>query len=240
MKPVVAFSVDEELRRVAHLFDLGFEEQMKVAGLHAPRFTAMLLIAQGLERFCKLVLAFRYKVQYGSFPPAGFFREKGHRLSNLVDRVVQECFDADYLDMADARWGKVYLSSDPLFRRQLELLTTFASTERYYDLDLIEQGDLPDISPERRWAEIEESIGDKQWPEIDDRLRLLNSPGGYQGYNRLCNEGMVASIKRAAYALARILAAGPVDREAKRYHGTYSHMLREWHEGLDYRAYLNP
>ena len=94
----------------------------------------MLLISNGIERLCKVVLYLHAHVRHLEIDHQGL---KTHNLVKLVHNVVEHCFDETYrATIYGNEDAKNLLENDEL-NRVLSILSEYAMKKRYFNLDYV-------------------------------------------------------------------------------------------------------
>lgn len=110
----------------------------------------MLLIANGLERLCKVLLYLHSRV--GSIE-AQYEKWKSHDLVMLVHNVVDHCFDTSYRGTANGAQDAEMLLSDEELNRILSVLADYAKSNRYFNLDYVSGINKSSRGSDDKWGE---------------------------------------------------------------------------------------
>ena len=128
----------------------------------------MLLIANGLERLCKVLLYLHSRV--GSIE-AQYEKWKSHDLVMLVHSVVDRCFDTSYRGTSNGAQDAEMLLSDEELNRILSVLADYAKSNRYFNLDYVAGKTKSSRGSEDKWGE------QYELPRILAATALVDVPG---------------------------------------------------------------
>lgn len=209
---VLALHLQEEVRTSVRLVERGLAELQSIDEVNDQYFPAALLLSTGLERLMKCILCYRSRVVSGRYPSPSEIKAFGHDLERLRDGVATGCFDESYRQgrqVADA--DASFLASDTHLRALLTALTRFATSGRYYSLDVV-LGRPPAMeAPELEWQRIETALV----LERPNLKKMIGEPGaGRELYTSLVGE-LVGRIERFTRALCRLFTLGPLGPEAR-------------------------
>lgn len=111
---------------------------------------ALFSITIGLERLMKLVIIYDYRYDHNNKMPDNFFLKNiGHNLLKLNAYVlalsVKHNVDEKTL---------TGVSADPIYSNILKILSDFAQSTRYYNLDVLTSKNYRGTNPIKEWEEI--------------------------------------------------------------------------------------
>ena len=203
--------VIQEFRTAYGLVKYGLGALQTIDGANDFYHPPFLLLASGLERVCKCVLAFKHLADNGTLPSVSTFKDWGHDVVRLLRDVADTCFSKRYLRCAAARADIGFLQNDAVLREVISCLAYYGAQGRYDDLNLL-AGATPDVPlAQERWDALEMAImrEDPNWSE-----RIVDpSDDMYPEINRR----IVATIEKLARALTRLFTIGRVHDDAKRF-----------------------
>lgn len=108
----------------------------------------LLILSFGTEQLLKLIVCSHQKMHTGEYP--SFKEIKGHKIYRLSEQVASNCFSFSYLEREDIRKGHDFIIEDETLQELLKLFEWYAggnekkSQGRYFDLDDITTGKIPD------------------------------------------------------------------------------------------------
>jgi hypothetical protein len=184
----------------------------------------LLALQQGLERWVKISLCFRYLEQYGEFPAKSHFPpgKEGHNIQPLLDRLVSSAYTPDFeSDCPCVKKDRVFLKSKH-FRAYVIALSVFGVSSRYFRLNTVLGAGIDFKPPEQAWQELEGRVLDYN-PKL--RKAFEASDGGQESVLQLLDESR-GMLVRCGRALARLLAWGALGGKAKEYTGCVSKFLQ--------------
>ena len=92
-------ALHQEVETALRLVQKGLHDLQAVSSANDFYFSALLLLATGVERLEKSIYCLRVLEQSGSFPKprTGFFAgRKGHNIQGLLDWIMLVCYDPVY------------------------------------------------------------------------------------------------------------------------------------------------
>lgn len=136
-----------ELGIASHLIGTGLTSLRKADFANQSNFgSSFFNLSLGVERLCKVILIRQYqRKNEGKFPSNAYVRKYSHSISDLVDEISSG-YDLDYLD------------KDPLLKKIIEFLSSFAKSTRYYNLDSLTKEVPLEKDPYLNWYHIQKKI----------------------------------------------------------------------------------
>jgi hypothetical protein len=158
LKQKVAMS--EEVRTAIRLIDEGLAALQRITGSNDFYHLPMLLLAGGYERLMKCLLCLAHLARRGRFPKFEYIKTPGHNLPALLSMLVDEVFLPGYANSRVAAQDDLrFLRGDARLGQLIDLVSQFAQSARYHDLDVIVGGPSKDDDPPKRtWDEIEQAV----------------------------------------------------------------------------------
>lgn len=193
-------------------------------------FVFLLLLSTGLERLLKIVLHLRALETTGAFLSRDEMKNRyGHNLVGLCNAVVTECFTPEHLTRPATQADLRFVRDDPILRPMLELLSDFATADRYiYMNGISDPGDTAEW-PERRWQELESSTLPR-----GEFVRLYMAGEEPTAKDR-ATRALVACLERFVRAVARLFVWGALGDQARQVSPAVSDYLRLMDEDLGSR-----
>lgn len=199
-------SVQNEMLIAMEFIQRGLGDQKELDYTLVQKFFVMYNLSQGLERYLKLATGFIHLGQHGVFPTIQEFKEFGHGIEKLLDHLIAFGYSQKLLATADGRWGKAYLSTDPIFRKTIKILTNFGKSDRYYDMDIIGGMSRRNDSPEDIWEELESEVSRVIFPDSKVRMAaILSAPGVYE---KPVYDLLTQRFEWGLYAVSRAIIIG--------------------------------
>jgi len=226
----------KELETAIKLLQIGCREVQSIDGANDFYHLAMLTLANGFERFMKVIICLHILESTGSYPTKPPWRQgkEGHNLLFLFNKVVEDCFPDDYVTQIPAATADIqYLRSNNRLREIVGLLSDFGQAARYYNLDLV-MGLYPKgNSPDDAWALLEMAIL-KEDPNWEDNFQKdTDLSKSYQEINHT----IVSAMERLARALSRLFTLGGLGAQALQFSGTVYPFLMLWDDQLGNTRY---
>lgn len=193
---------------------VGLRELQGIDGANDFYHLPLLTLANGFERYMKVILCLHEVEQSGRFPSRSQLLEgrKGHDLSHLLQRIVNECFSPRYVERIPVGSEDVaYLRDNERLRKIVELLSRFGQAARYYHLDVILGEEPGTDSPEDEWSALEMEILETR-PEL---IQALGEPGTIDHVFEYLRRELTATLERFARALARLFTIGRLGELAR-------------------------
>lgn len=107
-------------------------------------YTAIFSVTIGLERLLKLIILFDYKKNNQSYPDNNYLKQKGHKLSKLIE-------EAKSINSTNNYGVDESVFDDSLSQVIIKFLNDFADQSRYYNLDAASGKSLSENEPLARW-----------------------------------------------------------------------------------------
>lgn len=220
--------IGEELLTAIRLLKTGLLELNRMNGetdfFHLP----ILLLSSGLERLMKVVICCHHLETSGEFPDRSAFSKKPggkkltHDLTWLLERITQDCFSDEYLlKIPAAKVDIEFLRTDERLRRIVQIMSQFAQSARYYNLNVV-LGDVnPGPSPDDEWQRLEMEIlkDDPAWAE------RIAEPGQSHAIHCQINRELTVHCERFARSLSRLFTIGGLGVLAKQISSHTHHFL---------------
>lgn len=215
--PIQRLALDEELLTAIRLISGGLGQLQRLDGANDFYHLPFLSLSGGFERLVKVMICLDALERTGQFPSSGaaFRGRQGHDLEELLRRILNECFNADYLaKIPVAQQDFAYLGSDELLEF-VRVLSRFGQAARYHDLDVVLGTNPPTDSPKHEWESLEVKIlfGNDRWKD-----EFIADPASREIHDRVTRE-VVIRLERFARALARLFTIGRLGKEAQRFTG---------------------
>ena len=209
--------LDQELDIAVFLIKSGLECLQQDKLYKRKTFAILILIVTGLERFMKIIVYLRTLEAESRHLSQQEFRNLGHNLVELRDKVVTECFSQQYMSQAFAQDDLDYVRDDDTTNKMLEMLSDFAKEGRYIYLDGISNPGNVGEAPEALWEELGFSMINPDWGSLSDDDNLERRVDDI-------NHNFVVCLERFFRALCRLFAWGELGNRGK----TYKAKLREF------------
>jgi len=216
-------ALDQELLNSVRLIRAGLGQLQNIDGANDFYHLPILTLANGFERFMKVILCFRALEISGRYPsskvlPSG---RHGHDLDFLLGKVKEECFLDSYVEnIPVASEDLEYLKSDEL-AQFVGVLSSFGQSARYYFFDVVVGREPATDDPEAAWQQLETSI----LLGREDLMAMLKEVGTSEKVGEIVRTIIVGKLERMARALARLFTIGRIGKEAQRYTGYISGFL---------------
>ncbi len=188
----------------------------------------ILLLSSGLERLMKVVICCHYLQIKGQFPDRSALSKKSgsknptHDLTWLLKRITQDCFSNEYLSQIPAAKHDIeFLRNDKRLRRLVEIMSQFAQSARYYNLNVVLDDADPGPSPDEEWQKLEMEVlqDDPNWVE-----RIAN-PKQSTAIHCLINRKLTVHCERLTRSLSRLFTIGGLGDLAKQISPHTHHFL---------------
>ena len=228
-------ALDQELLNAIRLIRAGLGQLQNLDGANDFYHLPILTLANGFERFMKVILCFRALEVSGQYPgpnvlPSG---RKGHDLNFLLGQIKEECFLDRYVEKIPvASEDLEYLKSDEL-EQFVSVLSSFGQSARYYFFDVVVGREPETDNPEASWQQLETSIALGR----PDLMRLIEQGDRTGKVRQVVRSMTVGKLERWARALSRLFTIGQIGDEAKRYVGYISGFLHLRDEQLGQTQY---
>ncbi len=207
-------ALSQELETAIRLIQVGLRELQAIDGVNDFYHLPLLTLANGFERYLKVIVCLRFQEENARFPTYGeLFRGRdGHDLTKLLRRVIDGCFSNTYVNRIPVGAEDIaFLRTNDRLHEVVGILSSFGQAARYYNLDLV-VGRTPETdSPEDEWCRLEGAL-------LEARQDLRNAVGVDELdriYAYLGTE-LTVLLERFARALARLFTIGRLGELAKR------------------------
>lgn len=226
------FALMEEVNISIRLLQSGLSHLQRISGADDFYHLPILLLSGGCERLMKCILCLERLEKTGRYPLQHEL-PKTHDLTNLLDKIVRNCYDSTYRRRPAAQSDLAYLATDQSLRDIVRILSDFGQGARYYNLNVVLSVDSELRDPEQMWKEIESAVGKAHpaWPTglLDPVLRA-------EIWRAIISD-LVARIEAFARALARLFTLGPLGDQAKKMSGLIGPFLLLRDQDLGHRLY---
>lgn len=209
----------KELDTAIKLLQIGCREVQSIDGANDFYHLAMLTLANGFERFMKVIICLRILESTGEYPtkapwPSG---KEGHDLLFLLNKIVTECFSNGYVTRIPIGAADIdYLRTSHRLREIVGLLSDFGQAARYYNLDLVMARNPTGDSPDHAWARLETAILREDPNCVQNLQRDVDLSESYQRINH----SIVSAMERLARALSRLFTLGGLGAKARQFSGS--------------------
>ncbi|MFC1736986.1 hypothetical protein ACFL1X_12790 [Candidatus Hydrogenedentota bacterium] len=222
--------VGEELLVSIRLLKSGLRELNRMDGstdfFHLP----ILLLSSGFERMMKVVICCHYLKVTGEFPDRSAISKKPqkkkstptHDLKCLLERITQLCFSDDYLSRVPAAKDDIeFLRTDDRLTRMVTILSEFAQSARFYNLNVVLGDASPGPSPDDEWQKLEMELlkDDPLWTE------RISDPKQSDAIHAQVNKELTFQCEKLARSLSRLFTIGGLGAQAKKISSHTHHFL---------------
>ncbi|NLS96601.1 MAG: hypothetical protein GXX96_31070 [Planctomycetaceae bacterium] len=157
------------------------------------------LIASGLERLMKCYVSLVYEDQNGSYPNMAYMQGLGHDLDKILQKICSGFYGGKTRPIVQREFA--FITTDPVLKRCLEILSLFGKFGRYYNLDIVAGSPHSPIDPKSEWETLESSIED-----ITPYLGSLESL--HRDYYPRVHSKLIAKMERLVRAIAMQFTIG--------------------------------
>jgi hypothetical protein len=180
------------------LLKKGMSELQSINGANDFYYVPFLLLSSGYERLIKCLLCLASMDKNGKIKKLPF--KKTHDLIGLLDKLLSVCKQKNYSSkFPDAKKDIDMLSNDKHLRNIISILSEFAQSSRYYNLDIVLKGKSKYKDPKAAWEEEELNI----FQNKEDFLKRLNKENLDDIYKEI-NRKFIVSLEKFTRALARL------------------------------------
>lgn len=220
--------IEEELLTAMRLLKTGLRELNRMSGgtdfFHLP----ILLLSSGVERLMKVVICCHHLKTTGEFPDRSALSKKRrgknptHDLTWLLERISQGCFSDEHLSQIPAAKADIeFLRTDERLRRIVQIMSQFAQSARYYNLNVVLGDAVPGPSPDDEWQRLEMEVlqDDPAWTE------RIADPKQSHAIHCQINRELTVHCERLARSLSRLFTIGGLGVLAKQISPHTHHFL---------------
>ena len=188
----------DELRIVESSLLYGLGHLQNISLENDQYFPALYFLATALERFMKCCKCIIIKAETGNYPTLGDLKLRyGHNIEQLHKALAD-----DFEKYVNLKEEVIFLRTDPLLTEMLHLLSEFARSARYYNLDFIAQGSKSNtLDVQQMWSELEIRVCKQKHIEVED---LSKDP-----YPQIA-ACLVGKLERLVHNLLEILYRTPI------------------------------
>jgi len=223
-----------EVDNSVRLIKKGFSELQHINCADTPYHIPILLISSGFERLMKCIICYWHLKKNKKYPSNKRLRELGHRLDILLQEIVDICKQFGNYDNRKATTEDLdFLKNNKRLHNIIRILSEFADGGRYYNLDIVSQGNSEYSEPEDKWREFETEII-KEDPEFAELIK--NPAKSDEMYDKI-NKVLMTYLERFARALSRIFTLGELHPDAKRCYSYISDFLNIMDKDLGVKKY---
>ena len=165
--------------------------------LETKPFVYMLLLANGLERFMKVLLVLQNLEAKKTGLTNKELKALGHDLIKCRDQVLAKCYSDNFKRRGDSKADFDFLTNDTGVMELFEILNNFANSDRYLFLDATAKPDeLRREWPARRWDALEQKGVD---------IKEFTDPKKQTVLRKLVITNVVTLLERIIRAFSRLL-----------------------------------
>lgn len=211
--------INEEVHNVKNLIETGLAGIQSISPDNDFYHLPFLLLSNGLERLCKVLLWFSYQAE-GRAPYTQDLKKYGHQIDDVLAVVLKRCFTVKYKQREATQWDYIFLSQEPIWSRIIDILSAFGGVKnasRYHHLNLA-TGKQPGVSAQEAWEELELQI----LQEYSSLEVLGKSPEGVDEAYEIINLWVIKYLEFGVRGLCRLgtLPSSPLsDSNALRHIG---------------------
>jgi len=151
------------------------------------------LLASGFERLMKCYIAAVRKGRDGTYLDKAAMKSLGHDLESLLETICREYYGGSHRPLVQQ--DLEFISTDPLLKVSVSILSQFGKMGRYYNLDVVAGACHETMDPKRKWKELEACVEDPT-PYLGDMERL------HRDYYPRVNSKLIARMERLIRAIA--------------------------------------
>jgi hypothetical protein len=220
-----AFALSDELDTAAKLNRHGIQALHNLDPANDFHHLPMQLLSQGFERLLKVTYAMAVREQSGAMPTTSTIKRSfRHDLVKLNDALVEIASSVEaYVSRPAVREDLDFLSEDAELRRILELLSTFGTWSRYYNLGVLLDPSSAQAKddPALAWQAIESEA----LRRMPDGLDRLGEPLEQDKLFEEIYEEISRPLDRFLRAISRMWTLGPLGADGKRFMGLVKESL---------------
>jgi len=215
----------DEIDISIRLIKKGFAELQKIDGTNDFYHPPILLISNGLERLMKCIICY-WELKNGNFPSKNSLRRKGgrtgHNLYILLQNITEICNQfGNYDDRPATRDDLDFLINNVRLHNIVNILSGFAQGGRYYNLDIVTEGESSYQEPKDKWEELETEIVE----EDTELIKLMEDPAKSNELYARINSILMYYLERLVRALSRIFTLGELHKDAEKCYSYISDFL---------------
>ncbi len=203
-----------EVETSVKLIKYGLKEIQNLSGANVFYYIPLFMLANGFERFMKSILCLNYYENNKTFPSRSIFKNgsTGHNLKILLNQILDECFDDNYQSgIPAANIDFNFIQTNSKIKILLNILSDFAETDRYYNLNVVLGCVKHSKNPEVEFEKLKLFIIDQN-PIIKKLISdQIKAKEGYE----LLYKNLIIYIERFMRALSRLFTLGNLGSEAK-------------------------
>jgi hypothetical protein len=194
-------------------------------------FAYLLMLATGFERLMKVILCIHNFHASNKFPSEEELRLLGHKLIDLRDKVINQCFSKKYLERPSASEDLEFLTKNGVIVEMLELLDDFARGDRYFFMDRIANPTIGREWPNLRWEQIEiKAVGKENFTRLFVNHQELE-------FKQRATKELIIHIERFVRAFARLFIFSDLGELASTSSGVIWDFMRLEDSELGKRVY---
>lgn len=183
----------EELETSINLLKSGFGHLQQIDMDNSFYHLPHLLMASGFERLMKCYISLVHHGRTGSYPNSAFMKSLGHDLEKLLDNICRDYYGGTNRPLVQQEY--TYISSDPVLRECMRILSLFGKKGRYYNLNMVAGTIQTPIDPVREWRDLESSV--------EDPVPFISNPElMYRDYYPRVHAKLIAKMERLIRAVA--------------------------------------
>jgi len=201
----------EEVRVSSELISAGIamlqEEHYYNDAIDVP----LILLANGLERLLKCIVCFYIKEKNGKLPTTNMIKKDfNHNIKKLFEFVFSNCYSDKFTAKGTTRSDLTFFKSNPVFRGLIQVINDFALRDRYANLNLILEEDIPDSkNPDDQWGKQIELVLMQEYPELQETAFSNNKE-----FRHISSRFIATSLNRLMYSFVHLMILGKIGEYA--------------------------
>lgn len=209
----------------------GLGELQQISGANDFYYPPIMLISSGFEKLMKCILCYYIKETKSRFPDNKYLlnfssakndkKGKGHNLWAQLENIISICKEMNYGKSVATKNDIDFLISDDYLHKIIRILSDFAQGGRYYNLDIVTEGNSRFIDPSDNWAELEMNVI-KEYDELEILMKDLTKID--ELYKEI-NKHLIICLEKFVRALSRLFTLAELGNEAKKCTGIISDFL---------------
>ena len=203
-----------EVETSIRLIRKGMAELQGISGANDFYHVPILLLSSGYERLIKCLLCLASIDEKGEIKEIPYEKKgrRGHDLDLLLNKLLEICEEKDYSSKFPAAKEDInLLKNDKKLRKIVSILSEFAQSGRYYNLDMFIDGKSDYDKSEDKWEELETAIALSR----KDISKKIKTPGELGHIYTEINKEFIIVLEKFARALARLFTLGDFGKFAK-------------------------
>jgi len=188
-------------------------------GFNEEDYVTLILLSTGFEHLMKCIICLRYYHIHKKYPTLDFIKKNfGHDLHKSKKYIEKELGEMNYGSRLATKNDIEFLKNNQHLDNFISLLSQFGNGARYYNLDIVTEGDSHYKDPRNVFDDLINEII-KEHPRLE---KLRDDISRNKEFDERLSYELIVLVEKFARALSRLFSLGDFGSLAKTMTGNVS------------------